>query len=41
MKRQKECSSISRRVSHAKEDEGKQHEEVRVSRGPAGAAAAV
>jgi hypothetical protein len=30
-----------RRVSHAKEDEGKQHEEVRVSRGPAGAAAAV
>jgi hypothetical protein len=30
-----------RRVSHAKEDEGKQHEEVRVSRGPAGAGAAV
>jgi hypothetical protein len=30
-----------RRVSHAKGDEGKQHEEVRVSRGPAGAAAAV
>jgi hypothetical protein len=30
-----------RRVSHAKEDEGKQHEEVWVSRGPAGAAAAV
>jgi hypothetical protein len=30
-----------RRVSHAKEDEGRQHEEVRVSRGPAGAAAAV
>jgi hypothetical protein len=30
-----------RRVSHAKENEGKQHEEVRVGRGPAGAAAAV
>jgi hypothetical protein len=30
-----------RRVSHAKEDAGKQHEEGRVSRGPAGAAAAV
>jgi hypothetical protein len=30
-----------KRVSHAKENEGKQHEEVRVSRGPAGAAAAV
>jgi hypothetical protein len=30
-----------RRVSHAKEDEGKQHEEVRVSRGPVSAAAAV
>jgi hypothetical protein len=30
-----------RRVSHAKEDAGKQHEEVWVSRGPAGAAAAV
>jgi hypothetical protein len=30
-----------RRVSHAKEDADKQHEEVRVSRGPAGAAAAV
>jgi hypothetical protein len=29
------------RVSHAKEDADKQHEEVRVSRGPAGAAAAV
>jgi hypothetical protein len=29
------------KVSHAKEDEGKQHEEVRVSREPAGAAAAV
>jgi hypothetical protein len=30
-----------RRVSHAKENEGKQHEEVWGSRGPAGAAAAV
>jgi hypothetical protein len=30
-----------RRVSHAKENEGKQHEEVRVSRGPARAAATV
>jgi alkyl hydroperoxide reductase subunit AhpF len=30
-----------RRASHAKENEGKQHEEVRVGRGPAGAAAAV
>jgi hypothetical protein len=29
------------RASHAKENEGKQHEEVRVGRGPAGAAAAV
>jgi hypothetical protein len=30
-----------RRVSHAKEDKGKQHEEVWIRRGPAGAAAAV
>jgi alkyl hydroperoxide reductase subunit AhpF len=28
-------------ASHTKENEGKQHEEVRVGRGPAGAAAAV
>jgi hypothetical protein len=30
-----------RRASHAKENEGKQHEEVQVGRGPAGAGAAV
>jgi hypothetical protein len=38
---QRDMRARPKTASHAKEDEGKQHEEVRVGRGPAGAAAAV
>jgi transposase InsO family protein len=38
---QQDMRARPKTASHAKEDEGKQHEEVRVGRGPAGAKAAV